>query len=724
MACIPQVRLSLGRAGGASTRYPIIKSPEDQVTTFLHACEPLLGSSIPEPEITSAALPPEFGKPSDRFKGIPVDNDLAAGIEAPNWFSTLLPQKKSAVVQACLRALNNRTSDPREDWLRVLFAVADAERLGCPGARQLALEWSRCGASWMNESEFDTAWGSFNAKPGGVTIGTLLGMAREAGLDLSQWRPGGLAPLNAGQEPARAIYYYPGNESECRDALDGAVAEDAHTFTMGDKLVILRVPDQQVSEFENWSGDLPGTTAALPADIVERAEALTWMGPAGGKGGQRYKQIHPPRALCADYITQRRGRYRARPLLGVSRVPFMSDDGNLRSEVGYDPQTRIFYDRLPNLTIPASPARSDAEHALQRLLKPFEHYTFEDPKTGPLLVFASLLPALERPFMNTAPMFVVKGAQAGTGKGQMVRAVGHLALGTPPPFMAWGHDDDEFKKRLDAMLFASPAMLVIDNCNGRQLQGDTLEMILSEGTATIRPLGKSEAVTVRNRTFFMANGNNIGISGDMSRRAFVTKILPRSASPERDRFPFTPEEYVVGNRDALLSDAYMIMRAYRRNGMPRCGLPAVGSFPEWERKVRDLAYWLTGYDLSEEFDKNKQDDPHRQNDAALLAALRSYFEQKWFKASDVEAALRRAADRRRFGLAGVTVVTTTTAQTTQAQEHAMLEAAEQVFGSRPVNAKTLGYWAKAIENAIVDGFVLRRQMDQHSKSNLIAVEIR
>jgi hypothetical protein len=212
----------------------------------------------------------------------------------------------------------------------------------------------------------------------------------------------------------------------------------------------------------------------------------------------------------------------------------------------------------------------------------------------------------------------------------------------------------------------------------------------------------------------------------MSRRAFVTKILPRSASPERDRFPFTPEEYVVGNRDALLSDAYMIMRAYRRDGMPRCGLPAVGSFPEWERKVRDLAYWLTGYDLSEEFDKNKQDDPHRQNDAALLAALRSYFGQKWFKASDVEAALRRAADRRRLGLtlAGVTAVTTTTAPTTQAQEDAMLEAAEQVFGSRPVNAKTLGYWAKAIENAIVDGFVLRRQMDQHSKSNLIAVETR
>jgi hypothetical protein len=31
---------------------------------------------------------------------------------------------------------------------------------------------------------------------------------------------------------------------------------------------------------------------------------------------------------------------------------------------------------------------------------------------------------------------------------------------------------------------ASPAMLVIDNANGRLLRGDTLEMILSEGAAT------------------------------------------------------------------------------------------------------------------------------------------------------------------------------------------------------------------------------------------------
>ena len=132
----------------------------------------------------------------------PLENDLAAGIESPNWFSVLAPQEKSAVLQGCLGVLDNATSDPRELWLRVIFSVADAERLGCQDARQLALEWSRRGASWTSEHDFDAAWNSF--KPGGISVGSLLAMARSAGLDLSQWREGALARCQIAPPPQAA----------------------------------------------------------------------------------------------------------------------------------------------------------------------------------------------------------------------------------------------------------------------------------------------------------------------------------------------------------------------------------------------------------------------------------------------------------------------------------------------------------------------------------------
>ena len=76
----------------------------------------------------------------------------------------------------------------------------------------------------------------------------------------------------------------------------------------------------------------------------------------------------------------------------------------------------------------------------------------------------------------------------------------------------------------------------------------------------------------------------------------------------------------------------------------------MGSFSEWERKVRDLIFWLTGHDLSGDFKKNKLDDPEQQEDAAVLSALRDFFQERWFKASEVDAVLKRAAEWRRPGI--------------------------------------------------------------------------
>jgi hypothetical protein len=594
---------------------------------------------------------------------------------------------------------------------------------------------------------------------------------------------------SSGSGPTRpgdlTIYYYPGNEEACRTALDRIVAADKSTFRSGDILTILRVPDRNEPALGRWSGDLPGTTRALAADVIERAEKLVWMVGARGtvaggkeagskdagskdaagkdatdKGAERWKRGKPPRDFCTDYIVQRRGRYGARPLVGIARVPFMRDDGSTNAEPGYDVETGVFVDRAPKLTIPAEPTLDDAKAALRRVMRPFEYYLFEDPENGPHQIFAANLTALERPYMKTAPMFVVNGAQAGTGKGQICRAIGQLALSTTPPFMSWGHDDDEFKKRLDTMLLASPVMVVIDNCNGRVLRGDTLEMILSEGEATIRQFGKLEAVTIRPPSFIMANGNNTQISGDMSRRGIKTNVLPRSHSPEQDTFPFTPEDYVMEHRETLLSDYYTIMRAYRLAGMPRSGLAAVGSFGQWERKVRDLVYWLTDHDLSGGFQNNKKDDPEQQEDAALLSALYHLFGEEWFKAAQADAVLKRATENRPHQsvvtcppgpstldamkqsnvesvdelirgidqgaiavdpvvLEEIKVRRDAAARTSS--EYALLEATEQKFGAKQDYAKTIGTWARGVQNKFVDGFVLQRQEDPHTKINRIKV---
>ena len=117
----------------------------------------------------------------------PSPNNVVSLPTPAHWFNNLRGDEKVDVVTESLKGFDNQTSDPRERWLQIIFAVADAGRLGCPGARELALAWSQRGAGWSVESDFDVAYNSY--KPGaGTTIGSLLAAASDAGVDLSPWR--------------------------------------------------------------------------------------------------------------------------------------------------------------------------------------------------------------------------------------------------------------------------------------------------------------------------------------------------------------------------------------------------------------------------------------------------------------------------------------------------------------------------------------------------------
>ena len=49
------------------------------------------------------------------------------------------------------------------------------------------------------------------------------------------------------------------------------------------------------------------------------------------------------------------------------------------------------------------------------------------------------------------------------------------------------------------------------------------------------------------------------------------------------------------------------------------------------------------------------------------------------------------------------------------KEDALLEATEQKFGAKQDYAKTLGNWARGIQKKFIDGLILHRQEDPHTK---------
>jgi hypothetical protein len=159
--------------------------------------------------------------------------------------------------------------------------------------------------------------------------------------------------------------------------------------------------------------------------------------------------------------------------------------------------------------------------------------------------------------------------------------------------------------------------------------------------------------------------------------------------------------------------AFTIMRAYRLAGMPDSGLPAVGSFDAWSRRVRDLVYWLNGYDISKIFRRNKAEDPRRQGDSSLLAALYGHFGSNTFKSAGPIAVYQRVVDARQRHSQLPAV---------GPSEQAIADAIEDVFGSRGVNAKLFGYWARRIRGAHIDGFIIDTQHDPSTNSNVCTVQ--
>ena len=535
------------------------------------------------------------------------------------------------------------------------------------------------------------------------------GAAADAGLPsaVNDGAQAGDASLATISQFTETVLYAPGYEDTCRAALDRAVAADRRVFTLegSDVLAILRTADPatQIASTQ-WGSDLPALTLATVADTMEIAERIQWT--KHGKSGRR----HPPRNFVADYLQQMRGRYGARKLRGIARVPRIDDNGDIHFVAGYDDATRLYHDQTPTFVVPPAPSQQDVDKAATALLLPFSEYQFEDTRVGKALLLGAIFTAIERPFVPTAPMVIARSSMAGTGKGLLVKGLVQLAYGTTPVVATWGANPEETEKRIGSLLLQAAPAICIDNANGKMIQGDLLESIITEGRADIRVLGRSEMVRVNSRSLLLLTGNNPHITGDMARRTLALDIKPRSSDPERDRYKFNPVELIRSRRTTLLMAAFTIMRAYRKVGMPSGGLPAVGSFELWSRRVRDLVFWLTSYDLADAFRQNKAEDPRRQDDASLLHALHDLYGTAAFKSSDVFGIYSAVANSRRTGSGAC-----------DPKKEALYDAMDAVLGSHGVSAKQFGHWARRVNGGHVGGFQLTVRHNPRTNSNAITV---
>ena len=225
------------------------------------------------------------------------NGEQAAEAETSAWFGKLPPEKQSEVVKYAALHIAKSTKlfeltgngGNYQEYLKLALSLA---RTGVADAEDIFIE----AASTAKDADADEALRSFfknceDAQPrtNGVTVGTLFYTAIQCGADFSPWKQiaRAAAPKLHGSYPVTRR-----NAVRGLTVLWRPIRGHSRWAIRTGPLVILRVPDKDALPPETrWEGDLPGTTLATPADVMLRAERITWM-----RKGNKWLLSHPPTA--------------------------------------------------------------------------------------------------------------------------------------------------------------------------------------------------------------------------------------------------------------------------------------------------------------------------------------------------------------------------------------------------------------------------------------------
>ena len=361
-----------------------------------------------------------------------------------------------------------------------------------------------------------------------------------------------------------------------------------------------------------------------------------------------------------------RGEWRLPALDGITTAPVLTADGAILDRDGYDATARLWCAKVPAVSVPDKPTRTDAAKALTLLRYALRTFPFGDaPRvieadaklsvvdvSKPALLdetaaLAGLLTAVCRPSLHLAPGLLVTAPQisgAGAGKGLLVRALCLIAFGTPPRAFTAGAEKSELDKRLVAELIEAAPALFLDNVNNTALRSDLLASVLTERPARVRILGKSLMVPLNSTAFIAVTGNGLSVSEDLARRFLSCNLDAQMEDPEAR--PFAPGFLgrVLAERPAALAAVLTIWRWGRQNQHSMTRGQRLGSFETWTEWVRDPLLTLGCADPVDRILAAKASDPQRKRVTELFECWYDHHHINGLAAKELHDDVRQIAD--------------------------------------------------------------------------------
>lgn len=338
-------------------------------------------------------------------------------------------------------------------------------------------------------------------------------------------------------------------------------------------------------------------------------------------------------------------------LRGVAAGPVPHRDGTWRAREGWDEETGFYvlgqFDPGP---IPDEPTLADARAAYDVLLEPFAEFGFGDPLIHRAAAVSLILTMVARPLLaEPVPLYAISSPIQGAGKGLLADVSATIATGTvATAFAAPARGDDaEWKKLVTTVLLSAPAVVSIDNVVGT-LQSSALSTAVAQRIYSDRLLGGHESPPLDTTgTVWTANGINLQVKPDLSRRSIWIMLDPDCEEPEARQFTYRDAElvrWVQRDRPRFYRAAMTILAAHARAGRPSPDLPPKGSFGGWDRTVRAAVAWTSGVDP--DGDRKRATAAADEEAASHVALLSTWPDDEWLTTGEVS---RRAQEPGPFG---------------------------------------------------------------------------
>lgn len=287
------------------------------------------------------------------------------------------------------------------------------------------------------------------------------------------------------------------------------------------------------------------------------------------------------------------------------------------SPPGYDPATGIYY------AGEAVGPREGTDH-LDRLLADFCFRTPGD-RTNYLgvLLTAVLMPH----FIGSKPALLLAGNQPGLGKSVLAQIIAALRDGRPAGTATYNPNDEEFEKRLGAIVRRGATTIVIDNAKARgpkhpRIDSPCLERSITDPVLSFRLLGYSKEIRAENSHLFCLTANTPEVSPDLVTRSVLVALF-HEGDPRRRQFTIAdPEEYARLHRTEILGELLGLVEGWRAAGSPPAVTATRFNKKGWGATVGGILQVAGEPDFLANADAAAAElDETRREFAALVAAL-------------------------------------------------------------------------------------------------------